>query len=812
MSSLLVILIGYSSFALIPIRSVANPPMDQNSPEDVFSLARYLNREQYGDRPLLYGRTFASDVARDASGSVEVTSEKKRYSQIIKSSPDEKDRYVATTSNSYKYTNSMLFPRMHSYSGNPSFSNHLTGYKMWGGIKNENQTPTMLDNIRFLFSYQLNYMYWRYFMWNFSGRQNDIQGDGGITNGNWITGISFIDEHVLGLGPQTNIAPAVADNKARNVYYMLPFILGIIGIIYQLRLKEKGLQSFIVVFMLFFMTGIAIVLYLNQTPFEPRERDYAYAGSFYAFTIWIGMGVAGIAGFIRKYLNSTALAGGIATLIGVLIPIQMAGQNWDDHDRSNRYSARDIGKNYLTSVAPNGIIFCNGDNDTFPLWYAQEVEGFRTDVRVCNLSYLQTEWYVDQMVRESYDSEPLPISWTQKQYSGDNGTHAYLFTREQIEGALKHNNIAPIQFPAYFDAGDFKDSMPLAEVMKNLREGAKPPKNPFVDNANVIPSDKLYLDIDTTKVDWAELNAEPTSRMTINLKGKSGLYRQELMILEMLSNINKDNWKRPLYYATTVGHDTHLNMTPNFSLNGLTYRVTPGVPLEGGVNTEVMFDNMMNKFEWGGFDNPNVYLDENNRRMFSQMRNMFAMLTDALINERKNDKALQALEKALTVLPSKSMPFGHESIPLAEAYLRLGEMDKGNAMIKEIEDRIYLNLDWYNRLSPQQMANTSSDILHYNLGILLRISELYQVYDHDKYSIGIDDLLDYTQFYYSQGLGQLANTVLKQVTDGSIRGFYLTDDNTTLKTVEEETMQKAFQLMQQYSPELLQHYEKSRKE
>ncbi|NLZ95360.1 MAG: DUF2723 domain-containing protein [Bacteroidales bacterium] len=806
MTCLLVILIGYSSFALIPIRSIANPPMDQNSPENVFSLGGYLNREQYGDRPLLYGRTFASEVERDATGAVEPASEKKRYSQIIKSSPDEKDRYEATTSYTYKYTNSMLFPRMHSHSGNPSYSNHLTGYKMWGGIKNEKQTPTMLDNIRFFFSYQLNYMYWRYFMWNFSGRQNDVQGDGGITNGNWITGISFIDEHLLGLGPQTDIAPDVADNKARNVYYMLPLLLGIIGIVYQLRLKEKGLQSFIVVFMLFFMTGIAIVLYLNQTPFEPRERDYAYAGSFYAFTIWIGMGVAGISGLIRKYLNSTAMAGGIATLLGILIPIQMAGQNWDDHDRSKRYSARDIGKNYLTSVAPNGIIFCNGDNDTFPLWYAQEVEGYRTDVRVCNLSYLQTEWYVDQMVRHSYESEPLPISWTRKQYSGDRGTHAYLITQEQIKGALKNSNIPPIQFASYFDAGAFKDTMPLTEAIENLRDGIKPPNNPFIDNGGVIPSDKLYLDIDSAKVDWDELNAQPSSRMTINLEGKSGLYRQELMILELLSNINKDNWDRPLYYATTVGHDTHLNMTPNFSLNGLTYRVTPGQPLEGGVNTEVMFDNMMNKFKWGGFDNPKVYLDENNRRMFSQMRNLFAMLVEALIDEGKNEKALQALEKSLIVLPSASMPFGHESIPLAESYLRLGEIDKGDAIIKEIKDRIYLNLDWYNRLSPQQITNNSSNILHYNLGVLLRITDLYKLYDYEKYTTQIDDLLSWSQFYYTLGIGQLPNTVLKQITDESIRGYYLATEDTVRQSMEEETMQKSIQLMQEYSPELLQHY------
>lgn len=649
-------------------------------------------------------------------------------------------------------------------------------------------------------------MYWRYFMWNFSGRQNDVQGDGGITSGNWITGISFIDEYVLGLGPQKNIAPEVADNKARNVYFMLPFILGIIGIVYQLRLKEKGLRSFLVVFMLFFMTGIAIVIYLNQTPFEPRERDYAYAGSFYAFTIWIGMGVAGIARFLRSYFNSTALAGGLATFIGVLIPIQMAGQNWDDHDRSKRYTARDIGMNYLTSVAPNGIIFCNGDNDTFPLWYAQEVEGYRTDVRVCNLSYLQTDWYVDQMVRQSYESEPLPITWTRKQYSGDRGTHAYLFTRQQIENSLQRNNVPPIQYPSYFNASAFKDTASLSEVMTNLRDGVKPPANPFIDDAGVIPSNKLQLDVDSSKVNWKALNASPSSKMVINLEGKQSLYRQELMILELLSNINEGNWERPLYYATTVGHDTHLNMTPNFSLEGLTYRVTPGQPLSNGVNTDVMFDNLINKFKWGGFDNPKVYLDENNRRMFSQHRNLFAMLIDALIEDGEDEKARIALEKCLKVLPSTSVPFGYESIPLAECYLRLGDIEKGESIIQEIENRIYLNLDWYDRLSPRQMSSVASNILNYNLGVLVRITGLYQSYNPEKYEVNVDDLLSRSQFYYTQGLGSMANSVVKEITDGSIRGYYMSENDTAMQAIEEEAMQKALQLMQQYSPDLLNHY------
>jgi tetratricopeptide (TPR) repeat protein len=337
----------------------------------------------------------------------------------------------------------------------------------------------------------------------------------------------------------------------------------------------------------------------------------------------------------------------------------------------------------------------------------------------------------------------------------------------------------------------------------------KPPLNPFIEDGGVIPSDKLYLDVDTAKVDWAALNAKPSSRMTINLEGKSGMYRQELMILELLSNINAGNWERPLYYATTVGHDTHLNMTPNFSLSGLTYRVTPGQPLNGGVNTDVMFDNMINKFEWGGFDNPKVYLDENNRRMFSQMRNMFALLIEALIDKGENEKALIALDKSLTVLPSASMPFGYESVSYAEAYFRLGEIEKANAIVEEIENRIYLNLDWYDRLSPQQMANNASNILHYNLGVLIRTTMLYQDYDQVKYAAHVDDLLSRTQFYFSQGLGQLANTVLKEVTDGSIRGYYTAGEDTSKRAVEEEAMQKSMQLMQQYSPELMQHYENS---
>ncbi|MDR3059037.1 MAG: DUF2723 domain-containing protein, partial [Prevotella sp.] len=388
---LMVILVGYSSFALIPIRSVANTPMDQNSPENVFTLASYLNREQYGDRPLFYGKTYASTEKRDgASGRISPPeSEKKTYDKVVKKSPDQKDEYVVTgTIPTYGYTNTMLLPRMYS-----TEDRHLLGYQIWADIKDTSVQPTMFENLKFFFTYQLDFMYFRYFMWNFSGRQNDVQAVGNMSNGNWITGISFVDE-LLGRGPQDNLPPDIAENKGHNKYYMLPLILGILGIGFQLTRGRKGEQQFLITFMLFFMTGIAIIIYLNQQPFEPRERDYAYAGSFYAFCIWIGFGVAFLWRIFSKFLPSQ-VAASLATGLSLFIPIQMAGQNWDDHDRSDRYTMRDFGMNYLRGCEPNSILFSMGDNDTFPLWYAQEVEGFRTDVRVCNLSYLQTDWYVD---------------------------------------------------------------------------------------------------------------------------------------------------------------------------------------------------------------------------------------------------------------------------------------------------------------------------------------------------------------------------------------------------------------------------------
>ncbi|MDD4459068.1 MAG: DUF2723 domain-containing protein [Proteiniphilum sp.] len=811
MSGMMVILAGFSAYALIPIRSSANTPLDLNSPEDIFSLGSYLNREQYGQTPLIHGSTFASQIARSADGTAIMSGEKASYNRVLKTSPDEKDRYVKTTSGSYKYTNSMLFPRMHSNPNNPSFRNHIIGYERWGGVTDRNRKPTFIQNLKFLVNYQINYMYWRYFMWNFSGRQNDIQGDGGITAGNWITGISFIDQHLLGLGPQDHIAPDIVNNKGHNRYFMLPLLLGLIGILYQLRLGEKGFRSFSILFMLFFMTGLAIILYLNQTPFEPRERDYAYSGSFYAFSIWVGMGVAGVSLFLRKYTKNTGTAAAVATVATLFVPLQMASQNWDDHDRSGRTLARDTGMNYLCGVGENGIIFTNGDNDTYPLWYVQETEGYRTDVRVTNLSFLQTEWYVDQLLRKAYESEPLPIQWSQSAYYGEMGAAAFVLTRQEIENVLRQNNIPQVSFGSYYDQQAFKDTLSLKETMERLRTGQNSKiKNPFsTGNTQIIPGKVLTLQTDTAKVDWKSLHASPAGRMQINLGDKSALYRQELMILDMLTNINDEHWKRPIHFATTITPSLFMNLQDsNFSLNGLTYQVVPGIPLSKGVNTAATYDNMMNKFRFGGLEeDPDIYLDETNRRMISTFRLYFTQLVNALLEEGENEKALAAIDKANRVMPSSAVPYGTDGLLFARAYYRLGEVEKAEAIIDEIRGRLNSNLDWFSRLKPLQISNTLSDIIYNNINPSLLIASIYQQYDREKYRLMAEDLLLRAQFFYTQGVSYVGDVILREITDNSVRGFYSVPEGDTItRSVEEEMMQKALNMMQQYNPRLLEQY------
>lgn len=698
---IMVIFIGYSSYALIVIRSSANTPMDQNSPEDVFTLASYLNREQYGDRPLLYGNTFVSDVARDRDGSVLVDEGPAIWRRAIKNSDKERDKYVIIDhKKDYQYTPelNMLFPRM--YSTSPS---HVEAYKEWTNFKGKPvrvtdpngdsrvvMKPTFGENLKFFLDYQLNHMYWRYFMWNFVGRQNDIQGHGEVNKGNWISGFNFIDKHIA--GDQSLLPPDLANNKGHNVFYFLPLILGLVGLFFQAYSGKKGIESFWVTFFLFFMTGIAIVIYLNQTPYQPRERDYAYAGSFYAFAIWIGLGVAAIYKGLNRFVPSIPAAA-IASLLCMFVPIQMVSQTWDDHDRSGRYACRDFGKNYLSCIEEDGIIFTNGDNDTFPLWYAQETEGYRTDVRVCNLSYLQTDWYIDQMKSQAYKSDPLPISMTKQQYGNGKRDYAYLYDVYRQPMSVDE------AFSVLLSDEDWSKTIPN-----------------YPGKINYIPAEKLYIPIDSAAVVKAgivpdSLRDSIPSQMIFDFKGKNTLTLNEIAILDMINTNAKNGWKRPIYYAVTVGPDMFMNMRPYFSRVGLAYRITPVKgDNDGSIDSEKMYDNMMNKFEWGGIDNPDVYLDENIRRMCYTLRMMFVDLIDQLIAEGKNDKALKALDYSMEKIPSTAIPHDYISIQMANDYYHLGQTEKATALLKEIADNSMSYLRWYTTLTANQLRSVNRDM------------------------------------------------------------------------------------------------------
>lgn len=738
--SLMVIVVGYSSYALILIRSSADTPMNQNHPSDIFTLRTYLAREQYGDTPLLYGRTYVSKLVYEKDGTPAEGDPTQVWSRVIKKDPNEKDRYyVSNHIPDYKFIDEtlMLFPRMHS----PE-QRHIDAYKSWvqvngktvrykqGGETVSVVMPTFAENVRFFFSYQLNFMYWRYFLWNFSGRQNDIQGHGEILNGNAITGIKFIDEHFL--GPQDEMPYDIANNKGHNVYYMLPLLLGILGIFYQVSSGKKGVQSFWVTFFLFFMTGIAIVLYLNQTPYQPRERDYAYAGSFYAFCIWIGLGVGAVARGIEKFAKVPAIVtASVATLLCLFIPFQMASQNWDDHDRSGRYAARDFGANYLESCEENAIIFTNGDNDTFPLWYVQEVEGIRTDVRVCNTSYLQTDWYIDQMKRQAYNSAPLPITWTHEQYK--QGTRDFAHIIKRVEG--------PINLEQALEWVRSDDPR-----YKRLGQGME---------LDHIPSDKLLFNVDSAAV--VRNNAiEPMDMplllkdMTIDLSDRSALGKEALTILDMLYT---NNWQRPMYYAITVDTRQFVKLDPYLQKTGLAYRIVPfNARAAGGrpINTEKMYDNVMNKFKWGGVDKPGVYIDETTMRMCKSYRVvLFGELAKALIQEGKKDKALAVLDKSMQVLPPENIPYDYSSFMIGESYLALGEKEKGEQILNGIADDSMRSLRWFYRLSSDKLAGIEAELRHH-ISVMHNILSVGRQYNPDFGKDYMDEYNNYYRMAYQQ--------------------------------------------------------------
>ncbi len=716
---MLMIMIGYSSYAVIVIRSSANTPMDQNSPEDIFTLGTYLSREQYGDRPLLYGPAYTSQVLLKPDGNYCVPVSKQGapvYQRKEKQTPDEPDRYeVQRYKTDYVYQQNMLFPRMYS-------DQHAGAYESWmGGVKGtvksyercgemvQIKTPTQLENLRFFLSYQVNFMYWRYFMWNFAGRQNDLQGNGEWEHGNWISGIPFIDN--MRLGDQSKLPSELRENKGHNVFYCLPLLLGLIGLLWQLfkndeKNQGEGEKQFGIVFFLFFMTGLAIVLYLNQTPMQPRERDYAYAGSFYAYSIWVGLGVAGIAYYLQKLLRNE-MACAILSLLCILVPIQMAGQTWDDHDRSGRYTCRDFGRNYLESLSKGDfpIIYTNGDNDTFPLWYAQETEGFRTDARVCNLSYLQTDWYIDQMKRPAYDSPAVPINWSRLQYVAGTregvsvrpGTLERLIESYKDDPETLHNIL-----------GD--DPHELSSIMENWILSDNP-------ELRFIPTDSIVFTIDKEAVRRSGMMMAGDSipdKMHISLKGKRAVYKSELMMYEM---ILRCNWERPIYMAMTVGSENKATVQDYFVQEGLAYRITPFNTRKSGkdIDTDKMYENLMTRFSFGGVDQPGLYLDETVMRMCNTHRRIFSQLASRLVQEGKLDKAEKVVEKAEKVIPPTSVPHSYSggSLELARVWNAVGKKKEACDIAYPVAIQASEYLEWYMSLPGKMLLLSEKDCMYY---------------------------------------------------------------------------------------------------
>ncbi len=744
---MMLIMIGYSSYALIVIRSAANTPMDQNSPEDIFTLGEYLGREQYGDRPLFYGQAYGSEPLYERVGrdwQVVTKEGAPKYRRKEKASTDEKDSYELLGHKfEYVYAQNMLLPRMYD----PRFAKYGSTnlYEKWvggkigrkveynvGGHQMDVIMPTQWDNLRFFLNYQLNYMYWRYFFWNFVGRQNDLQGHGHLDRGNWITGISLIDN--LLVGNQEKLPKALKENKGRNVFFALPLILGILGLLWQCKKGDAGIRQFWVVFFLFFMTGVAIVLYLNQTPMQPRERDYAYAGSFYAFAIWIGMGVAAITEWFKK--RNTAISATVAA-VTLLVPIQMVSQTWDDHDRSGRYACRDFGQNYLNSISQdkNPVIFTCGDNDTFPLWYNQEVEGVRTDARVCNLSYLHTDWYIDQMRRPAYDSPSLPITWERIDYAGNANERIYVKPEyeERIKAMYAQD---PEQYKKILGENPFE----VKNIMKNWVRNKD-------ERFHFIPTDTLYIPIDREAVMRSgmvipyEYRDSMPQYMKISLKGRQMLMRGDLMLLEMLAEAN---WERPLYMSRTVGDENYLSSLSDFFVTeGLAHRITPFNWKELGYSTdydiiidsEKMYNNVMNRFKFGGLaENPDYYIDETTQRMAYTHRVLLASLAERLIEEGKKDKAAEVLEYAEKEIPSNILP--HEAqlgaLSMGSSYIKLGEKSKALNILKPTCDEAIEYLNWYESLGNKHQKAVASDyarkvnLLHALVEILEEGGEPYK--------------------------------------------------------------------------------------
>ena len=731
--SFVVLMIGYTSFGMILVRSNANPPIDENNPENMVNLLSYLNREQYGDIPLLKGQFWDTPLnnqkpyldgspvyfPNDKTGKYEIADDKKN------SIPN------------YAPEFEMFFPRMWS-----NKANHVRAYKAWsnfqgkpmqyrtltsGQVETINK-PSFGENMKYFMNYQVWWMWGRYFMWNFAGRQNDLQGhgidQGKLTDGNWMSGISFIDEARLG---NLDKYPSELENhKAYNKFFLLPLILGLVGIFFQYKYDPKNL---LVVGLLFVMTGLAIAVYLNMYPYQPRERDYAFVGSFFTFTIWIGLAIMGAYKHFREKVSPTTLATG-ATVLGMLAaPVLMAKEGWDDHDRSDRYTAREIAKNYLDSCAPNAILFTNGDNDTFPLWYVQEVEGYRTDVRVVNLMLLNTDWYIESMARKAYDSDAIPISMKPDQYRA--GTRDF----------LRFVDMPGIDKNSYYEISKIVEYITSEKTKQTLQDGSK---------ENVIPTRKFKVTVDKQKVIAngivaPEFQDQILDEVTWKANGRY-ILKSELAVWDILAHFN---WDRPLYFAITMGSDAFFGLEDYFIQEGFAYRFTPvktaGMSPRniGAADVDKMYNRLMS-FDWGGYENTDLWMDENNLRFVTNIRFTFSRLADELINKGEKEKAVEVLDRGVEVSCNSNTPLNGAVLPIIEAYYKLGEFEKGNDLTLKLSNREREYIEFY----------ASQDPMTYN-SYRSRIDQSFGIFQQ---------LMMYTtQSYPNCGIAEEMNTAYQEV-------------------------------------------------
>ena len=679
--ALIFILVGYSSFFILVIRANANTPINENNPKDAIGLLSYLNREQYGDNPLVYGQYFTARPSGTKEGSTKYIKGKDKYE-------------TAGTNISYTYDGKdcTIFPRMYS---NDNSRQHPAMYKVWAGIHGD-RTPTFGENIKFFFKYQLGHMYFRYFMWNFAGRQNDIQGHGydangnkEITNGNWISGIKFID--AMRLGNQDKLSDFYKNNKARNTFYFLPLILGLVGMYYHYK---KDAKDMFVVFLLFFFTGLAIAVYLNMPPMQPRERDYAFAGSFYAFAIWIGLGVMAIFDFMLKRKMPAMASVVIATILSlVAVPYVMAKEGWDDHDRSNKYSARDFAINHLNSCAPNAVLVTNGDNDTFPLWYAQEVEGVRTDVRIVNFTLASGAWYVEQLFQKMYESAPLPFTLPIEKYK--QGSNDYIPVSES-----NLNEFVDLKQVIDFvnsDSPDAKATMQNGEI------------------SSYVPTNKIKLMIDSAYlVSKGIVPKDKAGKLYPSLEwtiAKGGLYKNETMMLDFLAT---NKWERPLYFVNPSSINSIANISDYCQMEGIVYRLLPYASAnraEGfsGVSTDATYDLLMNKSKWGNLNQANVYVDPESMRSCQVARSQFARLAQALVIENKKDSAVKVLDKSNEFFPNNKIPFDMYMISHIQLYYQADAIEKGNKMAEIIINKCKNDLEYYDSVEAEYRRSLAQE-------------------------------------------------------------------------------------------------------